>query len=120
MDHYTFDMLPSLMGRAVELLEEISRKVENVSRVPNRDDLFPEMMNLETLCEYLPSQPAKSTVYEWVSDNYIPHYHEGKKLTFCKSEIKQWQLSHRTASDEEIQQKADELIVGLRKNCRWK
>ena len=107
-------MLPQLMGRAVELLERIGKAIGEIDTNRTREDFFPETMNIEQLCMFLPSQPAKSTVYGWVSDNLIPHYHEGKKLTFKKSEFMEWQTRNRTATDEEVQQKALEILAGLR------
>lgn len=41
-----------------------------------------------------------------VSDRLIPHYKRGNRVYFKKSEIEQWQTSHRIPADEEITAKA--------------
>ena len=42
------------------------------------------------LCDYIPSHPVKQTVYGWVSDKQIPHHKINKALVFLQSEIDDW------------------------------
>lgn len=50
-------------------------------------------MDLNQLCNYMPDQPSKPTVYGWVHSNKIPFHKGGKKLRFLKSEIDNWMRS---------------------------
>ncbi len=82
----TPDELEALIEKSVKkvLFELKELKTEGV---PDR------WMNLNELCEYLPDNPSKATVYGWVHNNKIPVHKGGKKLRFLKSEVDNWMLS---------------------------
>jgi excisionase family DNA binding protein len=62
--------------------------------------------SLEELVKYLPTHPAKPTVYSWIHTNQIPHSKRGKRLYFKKSEIDEWLQSGRCKTMAEIQKDA--------------
>ena len=45
-------------------------------------------MDVLMVSEYL--HFAKSTIYKWVEQNYIPHKKLGKRVLFIKNDIDQW------------------------------
>lgn len=49
-----------------------------------------EWMDVEEIRDYLPGHPAKCTIYEWVRNDRIPHYRNGKLLYFYREEIREW------------------------------
>ena len=61
----------------------------------------PKWMDIDELCAYLPSHPAKQTVYGWVSAKQIPVHKINKALAFLQSEIDDWlkNKSHKTQDD---------------------
>lgn len=54
---------------------------------------------------------SESRVRHLVSDKEIPHYRQGNKVFFRKSEIEDWQLAHRIPTNAEISNKATTHIV---------
>lgn len=49
-------------------------------------------MDVNIVCEYL--HVARSTIYKWVEENYIPHKKIGKRVLFVKDHIDQWVLNN--------------------------
>ena len=90
----------------VESLEEMVNELSIQKDVPEQ----PEWMNIDDLRQYLPSHPAKQTIYGLVNDKLIPYYKTSKKLTFKKSEIDVWLLQGHRKSTEELQREAGEFI----------
>lgn len=54
---------------------------------------------------------SKSRIYHLVSSRNIPHYKQGKKVYFKKSEVEEWQLQDRIPTNAEIDSKASTYIV---------
>ena len=111
MNEYTFEMIPGLIGRIAELLENIDRKLDKMNVAPIATDDTPEMMNIKDLCKYLPSHPKVSTVYGWVYSNHIPHYKPGRTLMFKKSEIDKWLMRTRVKDVYEIKEEAQHHVA---------
>ena len=86
----------------VESLEEMVNELSIQKDVPEQ----PEWMNIDDLRQYLPSHPAKQTIYGWVNDKLIPYYKTSKKLTFKKSEIDKWLLRTRVKDNTELMEEA--------------
>ena len=99
-----------LIGK-VEYLEELVTKLENLKTLP----VLSEWMDIDELRLYLPTHPAKQTIYGWVNNNVIPYYKNSKKLTFKKSEIDEWLHHGRRKSAEDLAREADEFIIQKRK-----
>lgn len=54
---------------------------------------------------------STSRIRHLVSDREIPHYRQGNKVFFSKSEIEDWQLAQRIPTNTEISSKATTHIV---------
>ena len=90
----------------VESLEVMVNELNIKKDVP----VQPEWMDIDELRQYLPSHPAKQTIYGWVNDKLIPYYKASKKLTFKKSEIDEWLHQGRRKSSENLMREAGEFI----------
>ena len=97
----------------VESLEEMMNELSVQKDVHEQ----PEWMNIDDLRQYLPSHPAKQTIYGWVNDKVIPYYKNSKKLTFKKSEITfkkseidEWLHQGRRKSTEDLEREASEFV----------
>jgi excisionase family DNA binding protein len=53
-------------------------------------------LDVEMVSKYL--HVAKSTIYKWVSEDYIPYIKLGKTTRFIKNDIDEWALSMRKNS----------------------
>ena len=54
---------------------------------------------------------SESRVRHLVSERSIPHYKQGVKTFFRKSEIEEWQCSQRIPTNKEIDSIADTYLV---------
>jgi excisionase family DNA binding protein len=48
-------------------------------------------MDVKMVSEYI--HVARSTIYKWVEEKYIPHKKLGKRVLFIKEHIDQWVLN---------------------------
>ena len=107
MEVITFDQLPAAVNQLFIKLVAIERLL-NTTHEPQPD---PEKwFNLQEVCDYLPDQPAKATVYGWVHMGTIPNHKSGKKLRFLKSDIDNWLKSGRRKTFAETAEEADQYI----------
>lgn len=101
---------------AEESLAEITQKLERLEQLAGIDpeDNGDNWMNIQELCEYLPSHPAEQTIYGWTSNKKIPFHKAGKKVQFLQSEIDAWLLAKNTKeepkTDDMIQDEVNEYI----------
>ena len=63
----------------------------------------PEYLTIDQLRDYLPQNPAKQTVYQWVHFKKIPYHKRGKAVLFKRTEIDQWIESTRRSTLQEIE-----------------
>lgn len=61
-------------------------------------NLTSNYMDVRMLCEYL--HVARSTIYKWVEENFIPHKKLGKRVLFVKDHIDQWVLNNGVIVDD--------------------
>ena len=88
--------------------KEIEEKLANIENLINCQNIKP--LTLKEASEYL--DISKSYLYKLTSTNQIPHYKpNGKKIYFQKSELNQWLLRNRMASEQEIDEKANSYIL---------
>lgn len=59
---------------------------------------------------------SESRIRHLVSDRKIPHYRQGSKVFFSKSEIEDWLLSQRVPTTAERNNKATSYIVKSKMN----
>jgi excisionase family DNA binding protein len=107
--------MPQALTYLIDKVDSLEQKVTELSvshtSEPSKQK---EWMNITELCQYLPTHPAKQTVYGWVNDKQIPYYKQSKKLTFLKSEIDDWMKGGSRKSREELEREAAEYIAGKR------
>ncbi|GAB3928155.1 helix-turn-helix domain-containing protein [Larkinella terrae] len=104
----TFDQLPAFvadLGRKVDDLTTLLRAQPNHAQ-PAPDRWF----SIEELSEYLPGQPAVTTLYGKVQRREIPFVRKGKRLAFRQSEIDQWLQTGRVKTSEELNSMADKYV----------
>jgi excisionase family DNA binding protein len=58
----------------------------NKYQFEKRDKIY--YMDVKMVSEYI--HFAKSTIYKWVGEDYIPHKKLGKRVLFIKNDIDQW------------------------------
>lgn len=68
-----------------------------------------EVLNVDEVALLL--NVSQSRIYHLVSSRNIPHYKQGKKVYFKKSEIEEWQLQDRIPTNAEIDSKASTYIA---------
>ena len=106
--YLTFEKLPEAVVFLIGKVEELTQSLQVMSNQPTiRADSW---MNIEELIDYLPSHPAKATIYGWVSGRNIPHHKSGKNLRFLKSEIDNWLLGGKRKSETELEAEAQQYL----------
>ena len=80
-DNKQYGKIKNIGGDAGGIVLLLNRQEESSS---------PHWMDVDELCNYIPSHPVKQTVYGWVSDKQIPHHKINKALVFLQSEIDDW------------------------------
>ena len=82
----TFDNLPQAVALLLSEVRELRSLMENHTTYGG----FSPWMDVEELCEYLPGNPAKCTIYSWVQAHTIPFHRCGKVYSFYRPEIDKW------------------------------
>jgi hypothetical protein len=85
MKTITFDELPNAV---MELDRKMDVLLAEFSSKPQ--ELNDYLMTIEELRIYIPEQPARQTVYDWIFKRKIPYEKFGKRLYFRKSVIDVW------------------------------
>jgi excisionase family DNA binding protein len=81
----TLETLPKHFAQLASEVTAIKAMLEAKATPPAVEQAT--WFNIQQLCEYIPDQPARQTVYAWVQHGLIPVHKGGKKLRFLKSEI---------------------------------
>lgn len=69
-----------------------------------------EILTFDEFCKY--TGFSRSHAYKLTHKNQIPHYKPGGKVCFFKlDEVKQWLLSNRISTKEEIESKASAYLL---------
>lgn len=104
----TFDQLPTYvveLGRKVDDLTALLQSHSGQSR-PDTDKWF----SIKELSDYLPGNPAITTLYGKVQRREVPFSREGKRLVFRKSQIDSWLQSKRVKTNAELSVQADQYV----------
>ena len=96
----------------LERLDRIEKAIQNLNHISDIPDVN-QIMNISEVAKYI--KVAKTSIYGMTHRNTIPHYKNGKKLYFKKSDIDEWIFSKRIKTRNDIQEEAMEYI---RKNPR--
>ncbi len=84
----SLEEMPNALFYLIESVEVLQSKVNALQH--KQASSSPKWMDIDELCAYLPSHPAKQTVYGWVSTKQIPVHKINKALAFLQSEIDDW------------------------------
>ena len=85
----TLEEMPRALSYLIEKVEGLEKTAQSLLNRQGESNL-PHWMDVDELCNYIPSHPVKQTVYGWVSDKQIPHHKINKALVFLQSEIDDW------------------------------
>lgn len=94
-----FENLPEAVSELLEKVSNIEKQISEgtlANNAKNQDTWFA----IEQLCDYLPGNPAKATIYAKVHRREIPHQKSGKRLSFLKSDIDSWLKSQSRFKEE--------------------
>ena len=92
-------------------MDEILKRLEKIELLLEGQNLVrKDVLNFNETCDYL--ELSQSHLYKLTSTGAIPHYKpNGKKIYFKRSEVDEWLLRNRTASSEEIENKATDYLI---------
>lgn len=96
----------------LDRLDRIEKAIQNLNI---GEPIAPvnELLDVKQVASYL--KVTKSAIYKLTSMSVIPHYKNGKRLYFKKSDIDEWIFSKRIKTNDDIEKEAMEYI---RKNHR--
>ena len=99
------------MAYKVNSLEEMPNALSYlIKTVEELQSDSPKWMDIDELCAYLPSHPAKQTVYGWVSAKQIPVHKINKALAFLQSEIDDWLKNKSHKTQDELMEEARRFV----------
>jgi excisionase family DNA binding protein len=92
-------------------MDEILKRLEKIELLLEGQNLVrKDVLNFNETCDYL--ELSQSHLYKLTSTGAIPHYKpNGKKIYFKRSEVDEWLLRNRTASSEEIENRATDYLI---------
>lgn len=96
-------------------MDELLLRLEKIEKLLlNQNLMQKDVLNFNEACDYL--ELSQSHLYKLTSAGAIPHYKpNGKKIYFKRSELNEWVLRNRTATNEEIEsQVMDNLLKSRR------
>ena len=101
----TFETMPKAMMYLIGKVEALEQAL--LSKTEHSNTPLDQWFNIDELADYLPDNPAKATIYGWVSKKEIPYHKGGKKLRFLQSEIDSWLSSGKRKSQDELKAEAE-------------
>jgi hypothetical protein len=104
------EQVPEALTALFARLSAIEAKI-----VPPTVDEKKEWLTIDDLIEYLPSHPAKATIYGLVHRKAIPSIKINSKLIFVRAEIDEWLKSRKNLSYQELNDKATAFIRSRKK-----
>ena len=104
----SFEEMPNALSYLIKTVEELKSIVKALQHKQASDS--PKWMDIDELCAYLPSHPAKQTVYGWVSAKQIPVHKINKALAFLQSEIDDWLKNKVHKTQDELMQEAEQFV----------
>lgn len=106
----TFEQLPNEVSALRQEILELKSLILTLQATPENEPL-PEYLDIDQLRDYLPSKPARQTVYGLVSAKKIPFHKFNGKLFFSRQEVDGWLAAKRHKTQAEIDQQAREFIT---------
>lgn len=93
----------------IDKLNNIENLLKTVMKKDNGTIVVTEVFNLNQAAEYV--SLSKSAIYKKTSERNIPHFKQGKKLYFKRSELDSWLTSLKISTHTEIEKMADDYIM---------
>ncbi len=118
MEVKSFEEIPCALSYLIKSVEDLRKTVSILQRQQTSNQ--PKWMDMDELCAYLPSHPAKQTVYGWVSAKQIPVHKINKALAFLQSEIDEWLKSKSYTSKSDLMQQAVDFVNAKKGGELWK
>lgn len=106
----TFDQLPNEVSALRREISELKSLILSMKPATEKEPL-PEYLDIDELREYLPSKPARQTVYGLVSAKQIPFHKFNGKLFFNRQEVDAWLATKRHKTQAEINEQAREFLA---------
>lgn len=103
------EQMPQALSYLIKKVEAIEAQIAKIA-IPHPSSASNEWMTIKELCTYLPTRPAKQTVYDWVRDKVIPHHKTSKMLTFNKQDIDAWLHGGYRKTVDEIERDAEDFL----------
>ncbi len=110
-----FEDIPEAMSLVINKLESMEEKLDSLQVTVNKPSSSETWLTLQELQEYLPSHPARQTIYGWTSCHQIPYHKRGKRIMFLKSEIDVWLHEGKYKSRQELMNEASQYVQAKRK-----
>jgi excisionase family DNA binding protein len=101
-----FELILERLNVIEALLRKATQEPNNATVVLN--SALPDVLNLQQASELI--SLTKSAIYKKTAERTIPHFKQGKKLYFKKSELYEWLTNQRISTKAEIEKEATEYI----------
>lgn len=105
----SIDQVPQALTYLINKVEMLEQSVKSLIK-SQQESNQKEWMTIVELCEYLPTHPARQTIYEWVKAKTIPYHKTSKMLTFNKNEIDQWLHGGYRKTLSDLEREADAFL----------
>ncbi|WP_370408272.1 helix-turn-helix domain-containing protein [Tenacibaculum dicentrarchi] len=102
----TFNDLPTVLNEVLELQKELKNLI--LSKETSSQSELETPLNIKEVAKL--TQLSVPTLYLYVSGRKIPHYKQGNKLRFFKSEIIDWIKKDKVKTVSEIEAAANVLL----------
>lgn len=93
----------------LQKLKRIEQLLKNGVAQSSEASSISEVLNLVQAAEYI--SLSKSALYKKTSEKNIPHFKQGKKIYFKKSELDEWLTQHRIKTHDEIDKGATDYVL---------
>lgn len=93
----------------IDKLNNIENLLKAVMKKDNGTIVVTEVFNLNQAAEYV--SLSKSAIYKKTSERNIPHFKQGKKLYFKRSELDDWLTGMKVSTKAEIEKEAIDYII---------
>ncbi|SOU88050.1 DNA binding domain-containing protein, excisionase family [Tenacibaculum dicentrarchi] len=102
----TFENLPTVLSEVLELQKELKNLI--LSKETSSQPETETPLNIKEVAKL--TQLSVPTLYLYVSGRKIPHYKQGNKLRFFKTEIIAWVKEGKVKTVSEIEADANVLL----------
>ena len=119
MSTLTFDAIPQAIATLTAKVDALQETLDKFMSQYNDPSVNEGMIGVDEACEIL--KLKKSTIYNYIEHNTLPHYQPGRKLLFKRSELLAWLAETKQSHQDRIQAKLDaKTIEMLQPNYRRK